>query len=135
MKISLRPHHLLCLKGYKGLNYSSIQVKHWSTISEKLKNSPDADILIVRGKDDLCQNCPATAKDTTFCKEFIVKILDRNIQSILGITAGEIYKYTELLKKLEQNMNYEKHEKLCQTCSWWKKGLCHDSFQKKPADK
>ena len=132
MKISLRPHHLLCLKGYKGLNYNQSQVRNWSEISSKLKENPDIDILIVSGRDDLCENCPAILPEyRILCKEFIVNNLDKNIQAMLGLVTGQVYKYKELIENLEKNMNYERHKKFCETCAWWKKGLCQDSFQKK----
>ena len=32
--IALRPHHFLCLPGYKGYNYNQAQVNSWDIISK-----------------------------------------------------------------------------------------------------
>ncbi len=129
MRISLRPHHFLCLKGYKGLNYNKTQAKSWDIIHTILKEYPKADILIVEGKDDLCHKCPAKVSTNSFrCQYLNVEKLDESVKKILNITTGGIYKYKEIMQKLNKTMTKEKHEKLCSLCSWWKKGLCRNSF-------
>ena len=51
--IALRPHHFLCLPGYKGYNYNQSAKTSWDIISKQLRENPDTDILIKSGKDDL----------------------------------------------------------------------------------
>lgn len=129
MKISLRPHHLLCIQGYKGFNYSKSQVSSWSSILKQLY--PGADILITSGYDDLCKKCPAIlSKNQSKCLESLVDKLDKNIENVLNIKKGQIYKYSEILNRLQQRITTELHEQFCSDCAWWKKGLCRDSFKK-----
>ena len=131
MKISLRPHHFLCLQGYKGLNYSKSQANSWSRISKQLASNPDADILIIDGSDDLCRKCPAVlCGEKSRCIEDKVNKLDKDVSDILGLVKGQIYKYSEVLWKIKKSFTKEKHEELCSDCAWWQKGLCHDSFKK-----
>ena len=131
MKITLRPHHFLCLQGYKGQNYSKTQANSWSKISQKLEQNPDADILIAGSSDDLCKKCPALLKnEKSRCIEQSVNQLDSKVAEILDITKGEIYKYSEILEKIKKVFTKEKHEQLCSDCAWWIKGLCRDSFKK-----
>ena len=86
MKISLRPHHFLCLQGYKGLNYSKSQANSWSKISKQLEKHPDVDILIIDGSDDLCKKCPAILQSKkSRCINETVKNLDKNVSDILGL--------------------------------------------------
>ena len=115
MKISLRPHHLLCLKGYKGLNYNQTQIMEWSKVSLELEKSSDIDILIVNSCDDLCKKCPAIINNKNLhCKTSAVEKFDN-----------------ALSEKLNEIMTFEKHKNFCSSCCWWKKGLCQDSFTKK----
>lgn len=131
MQISLRPHHFLCLQGYKGRNYSRSQINSWNYISQILKANPQTDILVVDGADDLCAKCPALVGKKSRCIEKNVKNLDEQIKNLLGLTIGKIYKYDEVVKNLYKKMTEEMHTKLCSGCMWWKMGLCRDTFKLK----
>ena len=131
MKISLRPHHLLCLQGYKGLNYSKLQMSSWSKISKHLYDKPDNDILIVNGADDLCEKCPAlVSTKKTRCIENSVNKLDKKVAEIFGLIKGQTYNYSDIVQTIKNNFTKAQHEQLCSNCAWWKKGLCQDSFAK-----
>lgn len=131
MKIELRPHHFLCLQGYKGQNYNKEQVKSWNNISDLLKSDPNIDVFIKSGKDDLCQNCAITAKSTdSNCFENSVKALDKKVEKLLNIESGKTYKYWDVVQKANEKITPKKHEELCEKCFWWLKGLCRTSFKK-----
>ncbi len=131
MQISLRPHHFLCLQGYKGLNYSKTQANSWTKVYDLLENNPDCDILIVKGKDSLCEKCPAIlSKNKSRCLDSAVEVLDKKVGQLLDITVGEKYKYQNITDKMNKIITKDIHEKLCSTCAWWKKGLCRNSFNK-----
>lgn len=131
MQISLRPHHFLCLRGYKGLNYSKSQNLYWMNLHDFLNKNPKTDIQIITGKDDLCSQCPAQfANGKSFCKDKVVEMLDEKISQILGLCAGKTYKYSDILNNIKKYMTVQKHQELCSECAWWKKGLCRDSFEK-----
>ena len=133
-QIILRPHHFLCLKGYKGYNYSTSQAGVWDNIAKILKENPDTTIIIGCGKDSLCKTCPASKNtDTGFfiCLEKNIKELDKKVKNILGFKTGQRVKYSEITKKLKRVFTREKHEQLCSKCFWWQKGLCRESFSKK----
>ena len=129
MKISLSPHHFICLQGYRGLNYSGLHANSWHKISEKLADNLDADIFIISGSDDLCKKCPAISSNKARCIEQSVNSLDNKVAEIIGIKQGQTYKYSDILTKIKQNFTAKKHEQLCSSCAWWKKGLCRDSFK------
>ena len=38
--IALRPHHFLCLPGYKGYNYNQSAKTSWDIISKQLRENP-----------------------------------------------------------------------------------------------
>ena len=131
MKISLRPHHFLCIKGYKGLNYNEVQAANWKNVALLLKNNPQTDIFIMNGRDDVCKQCPSEIiKHKAYCKENVVSGLDNQVADFLGILSGKVYKYSEISEKLNKKMTLQKHKEFCSECCWWKKGLCKDSFEK-----
>lgn len=129
MTLSLRPHHFLCLPGYKGYNYNQTAKTSWDTISQQLKENPDTDIFILSGKDDLCKKCPNDGTGRAICRDDSVNQLDDKVKDLIGIETGKTYKYSEIQRRLKWVMTPEVHESLCSTCTWWRKGLCHDTFQ------
>lgn len=132
MELALRPHHFLCLKGYKGYNYSKEQVTSWDTISKQLREDPETDIMIISGKDDLCKKCPNDGvQSMATCRQDTVSALDKKVQDMLGLVTGQVYKFKDIMAKLNKIMTPEKHAELCSECSWWRQGLCRDSFEQK----
>lgn len=131
--ITLRPHHFLCLQGYRGYNYSTTQVGVWDKVANVLKENPDTIISIGKGKDSLCKTCPASKnfnRSFFICIEQNIQELDNKVKSILGLRTNQRMKYSTVVKKLKEKFTKEKHEELCSKCFWWQKGLCHDSFKK-----
>ena len=133
INIILRPHHFLCLKGYKGFNYSTKQVENWDSVVNVLLKNPDTDIFIASGKDSLCRTCPLSSgatKRLMQCLEQNIQELDDKIRILLGIEAGKKYRYSDVVEIMNQKVTKEKHQELCSKCLWWRKGLCQDSFEK-----
>lgn len=131
MKVHLRPHHFLCLKGYQGYSYSKTHTQYMDTVSKLLKENPQTDVLISTGKDDLCSKCPSEInKERSYCHEKIVSELDKKVMALLGLSAGKMYKFNEISSKLNDIMNKDIHKNLCSMCAWWQKGLCRESFNK-----
>ena len=133
-QIKLRPHHFLCLQGYKGYNYSSGQVGVWDKVAGILREKPGTVIRITSGKDSLCQTCPAAKNMSSHfftCIEKNIKELDNKIKKILGLKTGENVRYSTIVKTMKERISSQKHEELCSRCFWWQKGLCRDSFSPK----
>lgn len=128
MTIALRPHHFLCLPGYKGYNYNQAQVNSWDMISKQLRENPDTDILILGGKDDLCKKCPSNGSKTAICRDEAVNELDNKVKFLIGVETGKKYKFSEIMRRMGWVMTPEIQEGLCSGCAWWRKGLCHDTF-------
>lgn len=125
----IRAHHLLCLPGYKGINYSPESKNNWDIITAELKINPDMKIKIIDGTDTLCIKCPAQGAKKNKCKEDFTRALDENVKQLLNIKAGEIYPYRVLSEKLKNLLNEHKHYEICGACSWRKEGLCADTFR------
>ena len=57
MKIKLRGHHLLCLRGFQGYGYSKDFVLNMTRINE-LRKTKDCIISLTNEPDDICSACP-----------------------------------------------------------------------------
>lgn len=128
--IRLRPHHLLCLPGYKGYTYSNKQKTNWDMLSLLVRYKPQLPIVIVEGRDALCVNCPNKKGSKHACNELIIKALDEKVRALLDLQHRMKYKYGDLIANLKGILTPEKHKELCGDCHWRTFGLCEDTFAK-----
>lgn len=56
--LHLRAHHLLCIQNYRGHGYSSGFNNKMKSVIAALQNVSGAEVLLIRGADDLCRSCP-----------------------------------------------------------------------------
>lgn len=131
--IEMRPHHLLCLPGYKGYGYDKKHANSWDRVSASLKEYPDMRVKIVSGKDTLCTSCPNDGSNGTTCNAKGLKTLDDKVKTLCDIKDNVVYRFNELMDKVKSVMTPNKHKELCGDCLWWNQGLCHDTFQKTSA--
>lgn len=129
--IEIRPHHFLCLPGYEGISYDLSHKNHWDKFSEIFNQRPNTPVKIVEGKDDLCLNCPNNGKNKYVkCNEKALEILDKRLQNILNLKINKIYSYKQILNKLKEILDPQKHKELCGDCYSRTLGLCKDTFKK-----
>ena len=125
--LKFRPHHLVCLPGYKGANYDQSSKNSWDMLSKEIKENPNLKIKIVNGPDSLCLNCP---KKGANCAEASVEKIDMAVKKILKLRLGGVYVYKEINDKLKGLLNPKKHATLCGDCFWRTLGFCKDTFKK-----
>lgn len=128
--ITIRPHHFLCLPGYKGYGYSKEHANSWDRLSQSLAQYPNMKLKIVKGRDTLCEKCPNNGESGVNCNENFLKKLDEKVKKLLGLDEKKIYRYDEILDKLKDLLDPKKHAELCGDCGWREYGLCKDTFKK-----
>ena len=128
--IEMRPHHLLCLPGYKGYGYDKKHSNSWDRVSASLKQYPDMRVKIVSGRDTLCTTCPNDGSKGTNCNAKRLTALDEQVKNLINIKDNVVYRFNELMDNVKEVMTPEKHKELCGSCQWRSKGLCNDTFQK-----
>ena len=128
--ITIRPHHLMCSAGYKGVNYNPESANNWAKIVNDLKTNPDTKIKLTLGEDSFCKECKHNRENGGSCDKVFVETLDKRVKDMLNIKDGAVYRFQELKEKLCAIMNPQKHQDICKECGWWKQGLCHDTFEK-----
>lgn len=128
--ITMRPHHFLCLPGYKGISYNSEHATSWDKISKSLAQYPNMRVKITLKQDTLCKKCPNNAENKASCAEHWVKALDKKVNNLLNLEENKIYRYNEILQRVQKILNPHKHKNLCGDCEWRTYGLCKDTFKK-----
>jgi hypothetical protein len=83
-------------------------------------------------EDSLCKTCTHSQSNNGTCDRAFVQELDKKIKDFLKLKEDKVYKFKALKDKLFKMMTPQIHEDFCSNCGWWKKGLCHDTFEKKP---
>ena len=100
--IEMRPHHLLCLPGYKGYGYDKKHSNSWDRVSKSLKEYPDMRVKIVSGKDTLCTTCPNDGSKGSTCNGKRLKILDDQVKNLINMKDNVIYRFNDLMAKVER---------------------------------
>ena len=119
MKIKkLRPHHLLCIEGFKGLGYSRDFVENMKMIISELKKGKK--FIIVKGVDDICMRCPYC--DGIECRNsygLSVGDMDNNVMDRLGILENVELDYSKIRKKIYRVFQKKNDlDGICDGCRW-----------------
>ncbi len=123
----LRGHHLLCLPGYRGMGYSPEYVANMTRLHQALRQSPNTEIVLVEGPDDLCKKFPNYLP--YHCEDTNIYQRDAAILAQLGVAIGEHVAWGELEKAIAQNMIPNDIHTLCHTCSWRSYGVCVEGLE------
>ena len=128
MKLNLRGHHLLCLKGFQGYGYSEDFTKNMTKIND-LRKSEGTKISIIDSCDDICKHCP-NLKDgicTDRMQDKKIVEIDRNVLD--KIDENIEYNSIDLFKKVDEVFSTKKSvENICFNCIWHDKCLFYQKL-------
>jgi uncharacterized protein len=133
MKRRLRGHHLLCTHGFRGMGYSEGFIKVMRNITADIRDEEkDFNIQVLQGFDDACQACPHRGR--TACVKSTdsnghVLSMDGKVISHLGLTAGETYLKSDLVKRTAEKVDPDDLDFLCEGCSWLEHGVCKEGIR------
>jgi hypothetical protein len=116
--IKLRPHHLLCIRGFKGKGYSESFVENFREVMRRLEQNPA--IEIVDGGDEICKACPHFKNEKCLKSENSedkVRELDGMVISKLKLSIGMKMSYQEVSNLVEKIPKSELPE-ICGRCEW-----------------
>lgn len=132
--LKIRPHHILCMRAYKGMGYSKeFSIKMESIIKEigvynkylnniNLENK-SKEVEIVFSTDNICEKCPSKLGENICSTQEKVELLDLKISQYFNIKRG-VYKYTELEKLVYNNITEDIFDDICKNCSWYDVANC-----------
>ena len=118
--IRLRPHHLLCIRGFKGSGYSERFVKNFQKVLRRLEQNPT--IEVVEGGDEICSACPHFRSQKCLKSESSenkIRELDCRVISRLKLSTGVKMSYREVSNLVRKIPKSELPE-ICGRCEWIK---------------
>ena len=130
MKLTLRGHHLLCLKGFQGYGYSEDFTKNMTSINE-LRKQPTTTIAITNSADDICKKCPYLKNN--LCKNHTQnnRIVMMDNEVISKINLSDEFNAIELFEKIDLIFNNKNSvSKICSECMWHEKCLFYKNLDK-----
>lgn len=128
MKLILRGHHLLCLKGFQGYGYSEEFTENMTRINA-LRKSADTTISIIDSDDDICRHCPNLKNSICTDKIQNRKIVEMDRKVLDKIDADNEYNSIDLFKKVDELFSTKKSvENICFNCIWHDKCLFYQKL-------
>ena len=128
MKLTLRGHHLLCLKGFQGYGYSEDFTKNMTEINY-LRKQNSTTISITNSSDEIWKSCPNLKKGICENIEQNERIIEMDNQVLNKIDSAVEYNATELFEKTDLIFNSkESVSKICSKCIWHDKCLFYQKL-------
>ena len=127
----IRGHMLLCFQGFRGEGYSEEFVKNMKNIFEDLKKNPQSPILLLNEPDEVCQACPHLKNGCTLHgqdTETQMAKQDRDVLSRLGLKAGMVISWKEIIERIAKNISSNDLPQICGNCPWLPLGFCKSSI-------
>ena len=128
MKLILRGHHLLCLKGFQGYGYDDDFVKNMTRVNE-LRKYEKTTIQLTNSPDDICKACP-NLKDN-ICENTTqnTNIISMDNEVLKQVDPKIEYDALKLFEKVSSIFDSkESVSKICSNCSWHDKCLFYQNL-------
>ena len=128
MKLNLRGHHLLCLKGFQGYGYDENFVMNMTEINSKRKE-PDTTISLKDQPDDICSACPNLKDGICEDENQNKRIISMDREVLKKLDPSKEYGSIELFNKMDEIFNtQESVSKICFNCKWSEKCLFYQKL-------
>ena len=128
MKLVLRGHHLLCLKGFQGYGYDEDFTKNMTKINLKRKQ-PKTTISLSDSADDICQRCPNLADGLCKDQSNEEKIRSMDHEVLKKLDFENEHNSVELFNKIDEIFNTkESVSAICFNCLWHEKCLFYQKL-------
>ena len=128
MKLILRGHHLLCLKGFQGYGYDETFTKNMTDVNLKRKHS-DTTVSLVASADDLCNFCPNLIDGICENEKQNARIVSMDKAVLKNFDTTIEYNSVRLFEKIEDIFNTkESVSEICFNCMWHDKCLFYQNL-------
>jgi len=118
--IEVRPHHLLCLLGWRGHGYDKAFSDNFNRLADELKTA--GVIRIIDGRDDICAACPKL--ENSDCRDGSPGDIDSRLLERLKISVDRVYEIAWLNSRIKKMVRSEDLNDICSGCSWLERGWC-----------
>ena len=128
MRLVLRGHHLLCLKGFQGYGYDDDFVENMAAVDSQRKLDTTV-ISIVNSPDDICRTCP-NLKDG-ICEDAIQneRIISMDNEVLKKLDGTNECNAVELFGKIDELFTTKDSvSEICSNCIWHEKCLFYQKL-------
>lgn len=128
MKLTLRGHHLLCLKGFQGYGYDEKFTQNMTKIN-LLRKQEKTTILLTDSPDDICASCPNLKNNICENIQQNANIVNMDHEVLKNIDSSKEYDSIELFSEIDEIFNtQESVSKICFKCMWHEKCLFYQKL-------
>ena len=128
MKLILRGHHLLCLKGFQGYGYDETFSENMTEVNLKRKQS-DTTVSLVASADDLCNSCPKLIRGICENETQNARIVGMDRAVLENFDTEIEYDSVELFEKIDSiYKTKEDVSEICFNCMWHDKCLFYQNL-------
>ena len=128
MKLILRGHHLLCLKGFQGYGYDENFINNMCDVNSKRKLE-NTTIMLTNTPDDICKACPNLKNALCENNDQNEKIINMDNEVLKKLETSKEYNSIELFKKIDDIFDTkESVSKICFNCMWHEKCLFYQNL-------
>ena len=112
--MELRAHHLLCIRGFRGLGYDEAFVENFARVVKALEDDPS--IVVTAREDAICSRCPHNQDGCV--KGPRPRGLDERVLRELGLRAGAVERASALQRRVEERIPRRRVREVCRGCQW-----------------
>lgn len=128
MKLVLRGHHLLCLKGFQGYGYDDDFVENMIDINSKRKLDTTT-VCVVNSPDDICRSCPNLKNGICENESKNEMIVNMDNEVLKKIDSTKEYNSIELFIQIDEIFNsVNSVSEICFNCMWADKCLFYQNL-------
>jgi hypothetical protein len=129
--LKIRPHHLLCILGFRSLGYNEEFVANMSKVVKELRSNPTFPITLVVGCDAICESCPYNKQGRCIKKkssDLETRTMDLKLLQVLEFAPGAQMPIAEALGRIKERITLKELAEFCHDCEWWKLGYCAEGL-------
>lgn len=120
--IRLRPHHLLCVQGYRGKGYDDRFRETMGRIARALAEDPGMPVTVTDGPDDICAACPHLRDGRCTWDEAgeeSVREHDAALLAAFGIGDGDLTAIRDVAERVATDAGvWAVVARYCRPCPW-----------------
>jgi len=123
--LTIRAHHLLCMRGFQGYGYSEDFTENLKRIINEIMADPSVSLMIVDSADDICMACPFLDGLRCLRDEEKIRSMDRRVLELLKLESGCMVAFHDIEDALLALINSGRVMEICGGCSWMDVCLIH----------
>jgi len=128
MKLVLRGHHLLCLKGFQGYGYDENFTRNMTEFNS-IRKKQGTVISLTATPDDICKECPNLKDGLCEDENQNRRIVHMDEEVLKNLDISREYDSIELFDKIDEIFtDKESVSEICSNCLWHEECLFYQKL-------